>query len=89
MEVLPEAKDNILTKPLNNKRGARPGRHKRVVVGLLLASTASLATARPAGLANASVAPFSDDFSRTQRKLTGYVIDYGQRGGSLRGGDRY
>ena len=42
------------------------------VVGALLASTASLAAAGPA---KASVAPFSDDLSRTQRKLTGYVMD--------------
>ena len=37
------------------------------VVGALLASTASIAAAGPA---KASV-----DFSRTQRKLTGYVMD--------------
>ena len=73
MEVLPE---DILTKPLNNfgSSARRSGRHKRVV-GVLLASTASLAAARPAGLATASVAPLSDDFSRKQRKLTGgYVM---------------
>ena len=40
------------------------------LAGVLLASTAKLAAAGPA---NASVAPFSDDFSRT-RKLTGYVM---------------
>ena len=39
------------------------------LVGVLLASTARLAAAGPA---NASVAPFSDDISRT--KLTGYVF---------------
>ena len=42
---------------------------------MLLASTASLAAAGPA---NASVALFSDDFSRAQRKLTGYVMDNGK-----------
>jgi len=41
------------------------------IVGVLLASTASLAAAGPA---KASVAPFSDDSSRTQRKL-GYAMD--------------
>jgi len=43
------------------------------LVGVLLASTARLAAAGPA---NASVAPFSDDikFSRTRRKLRGYVF---------------
>ena len=74
MEVLPE---DILTEPLNNfgSSARRSGRHKRVVVGVLLAFTASLAAARPAGLATASVAPLSDDFSRKQRKLTGgYVM---------------
>ena len=45
------------------------------LAGVLLASTARLAAAGPA---NASVAPFSDDFSRTQRKLTGYVMDNGK-----------
>ena len=44
----------------------------RRLAGVLLASTARLAAAGPA---NASVAPFSDDISRTQRKLTGYVMD--------------
>ena len=39
------------------------------LAGVLLASTARLAAAGPA---NASVAPFSDDISRT--KLTGYVF---------------
>ena len=42
----------------------------RRLAGVLLASTARLAAAGPA---NASVAPFSDDISRAQRKLTGYV----------------
>ena len=42
------------------------------LAGVLLASTASLAAAAPA---NASVAPFSDDFSRTRRKLTGVMDD--------------
>ena len=41
------------------------------LAGVLLASTARLAAAGPA---NASVAPFSDDISRTRRKLTGYVF---------------
>jgi surface protein len=41
------------------------------LAGVLLASTASLAAAGPA---KASVAPFSGDFSRTERKLTGYVM---------------
>ena len=48
---------------------------RRSVVGALLASTASLAAAGPA---TASVAPFSGDFSRAQRKLTGYVMDNGK-----------
>ena len=43
----------------------------RRLAGVLLASTARLAAAGPA---NASVAPFSGDFSRTQRKLTGYAM---------------
>ncbi len=41
------------------------------LAGVLLASTASLSAA---DAANAPVAPFSGDFSRTQRKLTGYVM---------------
>ena len=41
------------------------------LAGVLLASTASITAAAPA---NASVAPFSDDISRTERKLTGYVM---------------
>ena len=47
----------------------------RRLAGVLLASTASLAAAGPS---NASVAPFSGDFSRAQRKLTGYVMDNGK-----------
>ena len=47
----------------------------RHLAGVLLASTASLAAAGPS---NASVAPFSGDFSRAQRKLTGYVMDNGK-----------
>ena len=43
----------------------------RRLAGVLLASTARLAAAGPA---NAPVAPFSDDFSRTRRELSGYVF---------------
>ena len=42
------------------------------VAGVLLAPTASLATARPAS--RGSVVPFSHEFTRTRRKL-GYVMD--------------
>ena len=57
----------VATRPTFARRSAWNAR----LAGVLLASTASLAAAGPS---NASVAPFSGDFSRAQRKLTGYVM---------------
>ena len=64
----------MAARPNFGSSARRSGWNARLA-GVLLASTASLAAAGPA---TASVAPFSGDFSRTQRKLTGYVMDNGK-----------
>ena len=64
----------MAARPNFGSSARRSGWNARLA-GVLLASTASLAAAGPS---NASVAPFSGDFSRAQRKLTGYVMDNGK-----------
>ena len=64
----------MAARPSFGSSARRSGWNARLA-GVLLASTASLAAAGPS---NASVAPFSGDFSRAQRKLTGYVMDNGK-----------